>query len=271
MLMLHMLLQLLYSRAGCQCSLRTLQQSCCPVLTVLPSCIRYSCFRRQLDFGPDVMLGPRLESLPCTQLSPLLLMRAGKLVHRYLNSAFQRALACWAAEAMLQFLFLLLHKLRALLQTPNRTATKASSNAKQGSSAYIWNNAFAPSSDQQSQAPGGISDMTCAEVPLSSVAQVKAQIGKPSIVPLMLDIAGHNPAVLCVLRLTHLLHCLFCCASRCPAHETISTALLQDPMFWCRACHTPLFNDMHMSCCIQPTFAPSLPEPALSYEPLSPE
>ena len=45
-----------------------------------------------------------------------------------------------------------------------------------------------PSSDQQSQAPGGISDMTCAEVPLSSVAQVKAQIGKHSPLPLIVPL-----------------------------------------------------------------------------------
>ena len=141
------------------------------------------------------------------QLSPLLLMCAGKLVHRCLKSALQRALACWAAEAMLQFLCLLLHKLRALQHTPNRTANKGNSNVNQESSACDWNNASAPSSDQQSQAPGGISDMTCAEVPISSVAEVKVQIGKPSNVQLLQDDAGHNPAACCVLRL-HIPNCL---------------------------------------------------------------
>ena len=144
------------------------------------------------------MLGPHLESLPCTQLSTLLLMRAGKLVYRCLKSALQRALACWAAEAMLQFLFLLLHKLRALQQTPTRTAAKGNSDANQRSSACDWKSAFAPSSGQQSQVPGRISDMTYAEVPLSSVAQVKAQIGKPSIVPLIQDNASHSPAAYCL-------------------------------------------------------------------------
>ena len=117
------------------------------------------------------------------QLSPLRCVCAGKLVHRCLKSALQRALACWAAEAMLQFLFLLQHKLRALQQTPKRTADRGNSSAKQGSSACDWSKAFAPSSDQQSHVPEGISDMTCAEIPLSSVAQVTAQIGKPTIVP----------------------------------------------------------------------------------------
>ena len=117
----------------------------------------------------------------CAFVHPLLLVCAGKLAPRHLTATADKALACWAAEAMLQFLFLLLHKLSSLQQTAianstSHTAAEVDCNTNSCPSSAA--KAFAPSPQQPGFTLVEITDRTYAEVPLSSLAEVNAVIGK---------------------------------------------------------------------------------------------
>ena len=115
----------------------------------------------------------------CAFIQLLLLVCAGKLAPRHLTATVDKALACWAAEAMLQFLFLLLHKLSTLQQIANSTShTAAEVGCNTNSCPSSAAKAFAPSPRQPGFTLVEISDRTYAEVPLSSLAEVNAVIGE---------------------------------------------------------------------------------------------